>query len=302
MARRWLDMHVHVSNYDPEEYFRGDILDDLLEVIEKSGADLRWVISIDMHWINSMKEEPDQVIAANRFVHELVRRAPDRLYGACTINPHFLEASLESMRLCFEEWDFPLFGEMLQYLMDYRMNSDAVVELGRAAVGYGAPVQVHISTSNSGPQGPFPGGGTEQLEDFMDLVERVPEAKYILAHLIGTEQDDPPVVAGYLDQIENRFGKFPDNFWTEIRDFNSPGVVEALQRIPHERIIAGTDWVTRIGPPFPPYGVIFGVETEEEDPYQPGVDGMVECLKRAGASDEVIDRIGCDNAAELLGL
>ena len=298
--RSWLDTHVHVSDYDRDGKHRGDILDDLLEMIERSGEDLRLVLSADLHWVEEMRRAPEHLLEGNRLVYELVRRAPGKLYGACTINPHFLEASLEVMRVCFEEWGFVLFGEMLPYLMDYRMNWNPVVELTRAATGYGMPVQVHISTSNSGPQGPFPGGGTEQLEDFMDLAERVPEGRYILAHLIGTAKDDPPVVAGYLDQIERRFGRFPDNFWAEIRDFNSPGVAEALRRIPREKIVAGTDWVTRVGPPFLPYGVIFGVELSEGDAYQPGIGSMVGCLKGAGADDGVVDRIGFGNAAKLL--
>jgi len=299
---RWLDTHVHVSNYDGGGMDRGDILGDLLEVIERSGADLRFVLSGDVPWVNRMKQSGDQVLAQNAFIHDLVRRAPGQLYGACTVNPHFPSDSRKAMRVCFEEWGFVLLGEMLPYLMDYHMNTDVVVDLARAASEYGVPVQVHISTSNAGPQGPFPGGGTEQLEDLMDLAERVPEATYILAHFIGTEQDNPPVVDGYLDQIERRYGEFPPNFRAEIRDFNSPGVVTALQRIPGECLVAGTDWVTRVGPPFLPYGVVFGTADAERNPYEPGVAAMVQFLTAAGASDAQIAGIGFDHAAQLLGL
>jgi hypothetical protein len=88
------------------------------------------------------------------------------------------------------------------------------------------------------------GSGMEQLADFFGIVERVPDAKYILAHAVGT-QTEPPVVDGYLDAIEERYGKIPDNFWFEIRDFSSPGVRSALRRISADRIIAGTDWTTQ---------------------------------------------------------
>lgn len=299
---RWLDTHVHVSNYDDEGADRGDILGDLLAVIERSGADLRFVLSGDVPWVNRMKQSGDQVMAQNAFIQDLVRRAPGQLYGACTVNPHFPSDSLEAMRVCFEDWGFVLLGEMLPYLMDYRMNTDAVVDIARAASEYGVPIQVHISTSNAGPQGPFAGGGTEQLEDLMDLAERVPDAAYILAHFIGTERNGPPVVDGYLDQIERRYGEFPQNWWAEIRDFNSPGVVTALRRIPLKRLIAGTDWVTRIGPPFLPYGVIFGTQEAEGNPYEPGVPAMRQFLTAAGASDADIADIGFDSAAELLGV
>jgi len=293
---------VHVSNYDGEGADRGDILGDLLEVIERSGADLRFVLSGDVPWVARVKQSGAQVMAENAFIHDLVRRAPGQLYGACTVNPHFPSDSLEAMRVCFEEWGFVLLGEMLPYMMDYRMNTDAVADVARAAAAYGVPMQVHISTSNSGPQGPFPGGGTEQLEDLMDLSERVPEATYILAHFIGTELNDPPVVDGYLDQIERRYGEFPANFRAEIRDFNSPGVVSALQRMPRESLMAGTDWVTRVGPPFLPYGVVFGTNEVDGNPYQPGVAAMVRFLTRAGATDAEIAGIGFEHAAQVLGL
>lgn len=302
MTRPWLDTHAHVSDYDSDGTHRGDLLEPLLAMMDASGADLRLVLSVDLPWVRRMAERADDVVEGNRFVGDLVRRAPGRLYGACTVNPHFLDASLEAMRLCFEEWGFVQFGEMLPYLMDYRMNTEPVRRLVRAAAGYGMPVQVHISTSNSGPQGPFPGGGAEQLEDLMDLVEQVPEARYILAHFVGTERDDPPVVVGYLDQIEARFGGFPDNSWAEIRDFNSPGVPAALERIPRSRLLAGTDWVSRVGPPFLPYGVIFGVVDAAANPYPPGVESMTGFLRQAGASADDVDRIGFANAAELLGV
>ena len=143
------------------------------------------------------------------------------------------------------------------------------------------------------------GSGMEHLTDLFGAAARVPEAKYILAHAVGTPKDNPPVVDGYLDAIEERYGKFPDNFWVEIRDFDSPGVRSVLNRVPENRILAGTDWTTRVGPPFLPYGTIFGVEKAEDNPYPPGMDAMVDFLRKAGASSTTIEKIGFENAAEL---
>jgi len=295
----WIDAHVHVSNLSPDGAIeRGDILGDLTAVLDGDGADLRLVITPDFPWPGRMTRDPAALLAGNEFTRDLVHRAPGRLYGGCMVNPHFMDESVRVMRVCFEEWGFVMLGEMLQYIMRYWMNSDEVVQLVRLALGYDVPVQVHISTSNSGPQGQFEDGGTGQLEDLLDLVQRVPEAKYILAHFIGTP-DNPPVVDGYLDQIERRFGRFPDNLWAEIRDFSSPGVRSALRRIPATRLIAGTDWVTRVGPPFPPYGVLFPVKTAEGNPYPPSVANMAELLTMAGASREDVANIAYRNAAEL---
>ena len=299
---RWLDTHIHVSDVDRNGRQRSDILPDLLDVLERESADLRFVISGDFPWPARMMQSPEQILAGNRFIHDLCSRTPKRLYGACTVNPKYLDESLAAMEVCFGQWGFVMLGEMLQYIMKYYMNSPATERLVREAVRYGVPVQVHISTSNSGPQGQFEGGGTEQLEDMMDLMERVPEASYILAHFVGMHDDNPPVVAGYLDQIERRFGEYPRNAWAEIRDFSSPGVKTALARIPHDRLIAGTDWVTRVGPPFLAYGTLFGVSEQDGNPYPPCVTSMVRYLEDAGLDADTIADIAFNNAAELLGL
>jgi len=298
----WLDTHVHVSHVTPTGQPRPDILADLLAVQEREPTDLRFVISCDVPLVNWMAGAGEKVIEGNAFVHDLVSRAPGRLYGSCTVNPRFLDASLRSMDQCFGQWGFVMLGEFLPYIMDHRMAEPGAARLVRQAVAYSVPVQVHISTSNAKPQGPFVNGGTEQLEDLMDLVERVPEARYVLAHFIGNPKADPPVVDGYLDQIERRFGRWPDNFWAEIRDVNSPGVRSALQRIPRQRLQIGTDWVTRVGPPFLPYGMIFGSTDPAANPYPPGVVAMADCLRQAGAGPEDVERIAFATAAGLLGV
>jgi len=295
----WIDTHVHVSDLGPDGGPREHLLDDLLAVLDAEAADLRLVISPDAAWLSRIINEPDGQVHAARFIHDLVRRAPGRLYGACCVNPHHLDFALQAMDLCHGEFGFPLFGEMLQYMMDYRMNSPAVETLVRRAVEFDVPVQVHISTSNSA-QGNFT-SGNEELADLCDLYDKVPEAKVILAHFVGTDKL-PPVVDGYLDDLDRRYGRFPENMWAEIRDFSSPGVKSALDRIPHDRIIAGTDWVTRVGPPFPPYGVLFPATSAEENPYPPSVAAMADLLRAAGADGRSLTLIAHENAASLLHL
>jgi predicted TIM-barrel fold metal-dependent hydrolase len=301
MSRRtWLDTHVHVCDLGPNGEPRPRLLEDLLQVLDDEEADLRCVISPDGARLDQVARQPDGVRAGNEFIHDLARRAPGRLYGSCMVQPRFLDESLRMMDVCCGEWGFVQVGEMLQYAMDYEMDSPPVEKLVRRATELGMPVQVHISTSNAGAH---PSSfGMAQLDDLCRLADRVPEARYVLAHAVGMPDDDPPVVDQYLDFIERRYGGLPGNFWVEIRDFNSPGVRSALARVPADRLMAGTDWVTRVGPPFLPYGCVFGVERPEDNPCPPGVATMVEFLKAAGASDDVVDLIGCRNAMALLGV
>jgi predicted TIM-barrel fold metal-dependent hydrolase len=298
--RTWIDAHVHVCDFGPEGEERPHFLDDLLAVLDQDGADLRFVISPDGLRMSRLSGAQGGVTEGNDFIHDLVRRAPGRLYGSCMVNPNFLDESLGVMDRCFGEWGFVQLGEMLQYMMGFEMDSAPVEKLVRRAVEFGVPVQVHISTSNRvADASSF---GMVQLEDLCRLVDRVPEARYVLAHLVGMENDDPPVVDQYLDYIEERHGKWPANFWAEIRDFNSPGVRSVLARVPADRLIAGTDWVTRVGPPFLPYGCVFNVIRAEDNPYAPRVETLAGFLKAAGADDETVDMIGYRNAAALLGI
>jgi len=296
--RRWMDTHVHVSSMGAEGAKREHLLEDLLDVLDRCDADLRWVISPDNVEMVRIWKEVEGVYEGSRFIYDLVRRSEGRLYGSCMVNPHFLDESLRTMEACFEKWGFVQLGEMLQYVMDYQMDSLPVECLVRKAAEYGVPVHVHISTSWP-REGIVSTYGMQHLRDLLALAERVPEARYILAHAISDVDDNPPVVDQYLDTIEARFGQWPDNFWIEIRDADSPGIRSAFARVPSTQIMMGTDWVSRVGPPFLPYGVIFLVPLEESR-YEPSVSAMVELLRRAGASEDVIDQIGFKNAEALL--
>ena len=300
----WIDTHVHISGVSPDGSLRQNLAQDVAVVLDGAGADLRLVVncceSDNAAEFRRMKEQPEGVLEASRHVHDLAEHLPGRVYGSCLVNPHFLDASLEAMDVAFGQWGFVMLGEMVQYLMHYRMDSDPVERLVRKAVEFDVPVQVHISTSNSA-QGNFT-SGTGELHDFLALVQRVPEARYILAHFVGSPRSNPTVVEGYLDIIDRELGGWPGNFWAEIIHFHSPGVPVALARIPHDRLTAGTDWVGRPGPPFLPYGIVYGVQSPEQNPYPPSVASYAGFLVAAGASQETVRAIASENAARLLKL
>jgi predicted TIM-barrel fold metal-dependent hydrolase len=297
--RLWIDTHVHASAHGASGP-RPNLVADLLAVLDQDAADLRWFLSPDNVEMHNVGQSPEGVLAASEFIHDLVQAAPGRFYGSCMVNPNFLDASLASMDKCFGEWGFVQLGEFLQYAFNFEMDCAATETLVRRAVEFDVPVQVHVSTSNRG--GHSSSYGIDQLDDMCRLADRIPEARYIVAHAVGMEDDNPPVVDAYLDYLDDRYGRVPDNFWLEIRDFNSPGVRSVLQRVSHSRIIAGTDWTNRIGPPFMPYGTIFGVQSAEDNAYPPCVQSMVDYLRAAGAGDESIELIGSRNVIDLYKL
>lgn len=299
---RWIDTHIHVSDIGPEREGREEMLGDLVALIEREEAALEFVVSADFPYLSAMRDDPDGMLSANEMVRGLISGAPDRLHGACMVNPRFTDDALRVMDLCFGEWGFVMLGEMLPYSHDYAMDSDETERVVRRAVEYDVPVQVHLGTYWVKGCGSSC-DGINQLDDMLGCCDRVPEAKYILAHAIGCGPS-PEYVSWadmFLDAVFGTFAEWPRNFWIEIRDFQAPGVPRTVAEVPADRILAGTDWTTRIGPPFQRYGTMFGVD-EAENPFPPEVASFVGFLRDAGASDEDIERIAWRNASELMGL
>jgi predicted TIM-barrel fold metal-dependent hydrolase len=302
MNHPWIDTHIHVSNLNPDGQLRERMLDDLLDVLDRCDADLRLVVSCDGSYNSVVMADETGMMAANSMVNDLVQRAPGRLYGACIVNPHFPQASLDMMKVAFGEWGFVMLGEMLQYMMKYRMDSDEVEQIVRLAVHYDVPVQVHIGTYWT-KQHEGSVDGMDHLRDLLRCADRVPEAKYILAHAIGCgpTPEYVPWANMILDTLGALYQKYPDNFWIEIRDFQCPALPRTIAEVPTNRLLAGTDWTTRIGPPFQPYGTMFDVPAGQ-NPFPPEVASFVGFLEQAGASEQDIARIGFENPTQLLGL
>ena len=299
MKRPWIDTHIHVSDIGPDGRHRPHMLQDLLDVLDRCDADLCFIISCDGPYQRSMAVDPASMLTGNRMIYDLVRQAPGRLFGACMINPNFLDESLRVMDTCFGEWGFVQLGEMLPYMMDYRMDSDQAEKVVRLAVQYDVPVQVHLGTYWHKD---YEGGcdGMDHMRDLLRAVDRVPEAKYILAHAIGCGPT-PEYVSWadmFLDTIDGLFPSYPDNFWIEIRDFHCRALERTIAQVPSTRLLAGTDWTTRVGPPFQSYGTMFSVP-EVQNPFPPQVSSFVEFLRQAGASEEVVSRIGFENPSRL---
>ena len=293
----WIDSHSHVSDVTSDGKKKPDFTKHFIDVLNRSEIDLRLLLSVDAVEMPATLKDAEALMEGNRFIHHTVTTAPGRLYGSCMVNPHHLDFSLRTMEECFEKFHFVMLGEMLQYMMGYKMNSDEVERLIKQALQYDVPVQVHISTSNAKMHpSTF---GTEQLMDLLGLVERVPEAKYILAHLVGHKKNDPPIVDEYLDIIDKYSSAWPENFWVEIRDFNSPGVKSVLDRVPHDRILAGTDYSPRGDPPFNDYGILDVGVLKDENPSQLTINEMVDCMKQFGITDDTVRKIACKNALSL---
>ncbi|MHB0878569.1 MAG: amidohydrolase family protein [Anaerolineae bacterium] len=298
---KWLDTHIHPSAFDAAGNPRGDVLPDLLTVLDGSGADMHWVVSCDLPETGRARSDPEWTERANAFLRDLCDRSGGRLHGAFLASPQFPDEAERVLRLAAEKWGFVQYGEVLEDVVDWGLTTPEVVRSVEQAAAYDLPVQVHVSTNYE--------KGKRHMAQLLGLAERVPQARYIVAHAIGGRMTDY-----YLEVMAPRIAR-GEGYWLEIRDFDDvPALSRAIAAVGAEHLIAGTDWTNRIGPPHLPYGVRFDVpdptspigrraiRSLDDLPYDPSVATFVRFLKQAGATPAQIDRIAWANAAELLGL
>lgn len=298
---KWIDGHIHVGAFDQKGNPRGDVLPDLLAMLDAEDADLHLVLSTNTPEMSWMRTDPEWIERANSYIHDLCRRSGGRLYGSCLVTFEFPDESERVLRKAVEQWGFVQYGEILPEEMERGLTRPEVVAGVELAASYGLPAEIHLSTNYE--------RGIEHLEQLAALAEAVPQAKYLAAHAIGGRMSDY-----YIEQLAPRISR-GENFWVEIRDFNNlPALRRALREIGAERLIPGTDWTNRLGPPYLPYGVVFDVPDAasrigrrqirgvEDVPYRPSVASLVDFLEQAGATAAQIEMIGWRNGAELFGL
>ncbi len=306
MKSTWIDTHIHLSDIGPGGRQRHGFLAALECLLDSCDADLRLIASCDSPYMGRMRDDPDAILPGNQFIHDVCRHFPGRIFGACTMNPLWPKASAQAIDRCFGDWGFVMLGEMLPYCHHYVMDCEDTALLVRQATGYGVPTQVHLGTYCRPDRGYVPGDsmdGIGQLADLMGCVRRVPEAWWVLAHAIGRAPDPTfiPWADMFLDAIFGVYGRFPDNFWIEIRDFYAQALPRVLREVPINRLLAGTDWTTRHGPPFAPYGTCFEAQPGN-NPFPPAVASLLGFLRAAGANDDTIQAIACHNAKDLFRL
>ena len=306
MKPTWIDTHIHISDYGTDGVKRDNFCQALGDLLDSSDADLKFVVSADCDYNFRILKDSSYILKCNRFVHEVCQEFPGRVFGSCLITPNAYEESLETMNICFGEWGFVMLGEMLGYMMHFNLTDENSLKLVRRATEFDVPIQVHLGTYVT-MKGYAPNNsmdGIAQIADMIRCADTVPNAKWIMAHAIGCApfRHYIPWANMFLDIVQGHYGCFPENFWVEIRDFYCKALPRVIQEVPHDKILSGTDWTTRIGPPFAPYGTCFEATQGQETPYVPCVATFIDYLKKAGATDEVIELVAHKNAEKLFKL
>jgi len=291
--RMWIDSHVHVRGWSEDGEGPPEFpIDEVMSVMDADPACLVWVISFSFPGSNAIRRDPATGVPwTNEGQLRLVQAAPEgRIFGSVAVHPGAVRQSRECLDLYGGEHGFVQVGEVLGYAMGFELDSPAMVEITRHAAQLGLPVQCHCSTAGQ-PQG-------EQMRQTINLARQVPQAKIIAAHAIGGTNSYTHITAA---EVYAMMGG--ENLWLEIRDFNTrEWVREAVERLGSERLIAGTDWIARGTPPFPPYGIVFPNESPDDNPYPCTVASLEGFLRESGCDDEAVANIAARNSIGLFGL
>ncbi len=167
-ARRWLDAleaetgplslfdtHTHFGRHDPDEFRQEP--EQLIATMEHAGAR---AITFPMH-------EPDGYPVANDEARAIEAGADGRIVHFCRVNPH--DGALLEAERCL---DLGAHGIKLHPRAEqFAMSEAAVEDLTRLAQERGVPILIHAGRG-------IPALGRDTLE----LAQRYPGAKFILAH------------------------------------------------------------------------------------------------------------------------
>lgn len=88
-----------------------------------------------------------KLLAANEAISDLAKRHPDRIIPGGWTDPKALglDAAIELVRICVEEWGFPIV-KLNPAQNAYRIDSDLVLAVVDAIVGYGAAPAFHFGS------------------------------------------------------------------------------------------------------------------------------------------------------------
>jgi predicted TIM-barrel fold metal-dependent hydrolase len=315
--RLWIDGHTHVTLHDPAGGVLGVSHDDVLEVLDRSGADLRLFCSAGEPEMRRIAEQPEALHWVNEALFRFIEPAPGRLFASCFIHPGAVKQSHKDLDTFIGERGFVQVGE-IEGILGFDLDSLEMLDLARHAAELGAPLQMHCSTNalSSG----------EHIRQALHVAREVPEAKVIIAHAIGGRN-----TYQYILAAETYLANGGDNVYLEIRDFHVRGYLRsAYEHLGPDRLLVGMDWIADGAPPFLPYGTAFGFFSHptpseldhwgvskwgtelwlspqlvidlSENLYPCSVASLVGFLREAGIGEEDIDKIGSGNAIELFGL
>lgn len=160
------DAHIHIPGGRGEVFHEAGrrirTMPQLVEIMDDCGIEKGVIFST----VATLSTSAEAFRRGNDEVLGAVEEYPGRFWGACTVNPLFLEESLEELRRCRHEMGFPWLGEMCPYLGGYSATSREMLEVIAEASDLGYVVHIHCNNAEA-----------------RVILKEFPETTFVFAHL-----------------------------------------------------------------------------------------------------------------------
>lgn len=216
---RKIDSHAHV-------YFTPDSPEIQIDFADRLGIE-KLVISRPM--APGSKGLPEEFIQCNDLIIDALSKYPKRFIGQATINPTYLNASMDEIDRCMDngmvglklynhvKLSDPIFYPIIEKFIDLKMIILMHMGIGRSRVVWDAREPKNVSTP----------------EDFVIAAKRFPEAIFQLAHLGGG--------GDWLDAC--KAVKPYNNVYVDLSGSNNEADILpfALEQLGEDRLLFGCD-------------------------------------------------------------
>lgn len=255
VAYRKIDVHNHIN---------GDNLNAAAidESCRRVGIDWTTVSNI---WSNT----PDGIRENNNVVLEAMKQFPDRILGACYVNPGWQQQALEEIDRCVDQ-GMVMVGEVYH---NYKITDPVHFPLIERCIEYEIPYLMHaVPHLGYWGAGPDLVGGrptTSTAEDLVEIGERYPEAMIIYGHIGG---------GGDWEYACNVLREAPTIYVDTSGSVTDARMIDtAVEMIGVDRLLFGSDVNYEIG-----VGKIMHADLSDEEREKIFFDNLNNLLKRAG--------------------
>ena len=200
-------------------------------------------------------------------LQEVIRPLDGAVEGWIAVNPYFLDAGLEAIKLGVREFGMKSVGEMIQYMENWVTDEYMVLPIVQLSGDLDVPINFHA-------------GGAEHVEGVVHLAESYPRTRFVMAHFGGR--------AWRMAWRLVKQAGLP-NLYVEIN--GSPSAEPAAERIAAAIDAAGVDHLV--------LGTDFRLKPGAR--YEHG-DRLLDALEYMKLKDTDIERICSRNARELFRL
>lgn len=252
-----IDCHAHLEPHTNDQWAEKDL--KLIESADRLGID-RLCCSIPLV---RRASPPELFRECNQWVHDAMRRFPERIIGFCYVNPGYQREALDEIKRCVEERGF----RGIKLYNEYRCNEPVVFPIVELAIRLRIPILQHAGHPHYSvkEQPRLSDGGM-----LAELARRYPEATLICGHICG---------GGDWEWTIKALRNSPNIYLDTSGSVTDDGTIEmAVEVVSAERVVFGCDMSMTAG-----MGKIRSARLSDEEKKKIFGENMLKLLNKRGS-------------------